>query len=181
VSAEVGRPGSFCPQWFRVLSALIAARHGRTMSASAGGRRVDRAGMAALHENGQRARVVGEHDGVDRGGLEPERDVPLDRLTTAGLDEVAIEENARAVRGRQEVRRAGDSSGGAEELDLQTGMREARRLCESERRVSGRGRVDAKANPTASSYRPDDPDVRLAIEERQRARSRREVAIGAVR
>ena len=62
------------------------------------GRRVDRPAKPALDEERQQAAVVevgvGQHDGVELRGVEPERDPVADGLVGAALEHAAVDEDA---------------------------------------------------------------------------------------
>ena len=93
------------------------------------GRQLDRArpsrGSAPLkpapHQHRQQPAVVevgvGQHDRVEVAGLEPERDPVADRLVGAALEHPAVDEDAGALGGQQELG-AGDGRGATEELDV---------------------------------------------------------------
>jgi hypothetical protein len=88
--------------------------------------REDVAPEAALHQRGQRARMVDvrvrEHDRVDRGRVDAQRAVLFDRFLAPALEQSAVEQHG-GVRRAHQMLRAGDGLRGADELDLHGAQR----------------------------------------------------------
>ena len=91
-----------------------------------GGRRVDAAAKALLHQRRQEAAVVevgvAQHHGVDRRRLDRKRRPVALAQRLVALEQAAVEQDARAA-GVDQVARAGDRVGGAEEGDLHADSR----------------------------------------------------------
>ena len=91
-----------------------------------GGRGVDRAAVAGLHERRDAAAVVdvrvGEDDRVDLLRRERHRAVRLERLLAVALQQAAVHEDAMAVV-FDRMERAGGGAGGADEAEVEHGGR----------------------------------------------------------
>ena len=120
------------------------------------GRRVDRAAVAGLDQVRDQPAVVevgvGQEDGVERRGVEVEREPVPDRLVRAPLEHPAVDEHLR-LPGDEQMLRAGDGRRATEEVDLHRahGDREPRRArtrlgrCGGSLAIGVAPRIDASA------------------------------------
>ena len=122
--------------------ARVEQHEGRQLDGSL--RRPDRTLEPFLHDVRNQPAVIEvrvcQQDRVDFRRVVGERNPVPDRLVGAALEHAAVDEDPRAIGGEQELR-AGDSRGGAEELNLHAGAAVSRPGSRSARRRRPPGRA----------------------------------------